>query len=470
MRKLFAFIFLLLPVIAYAFTGEVVIDGINYFIVTKGQTAEVRAGNYSGNIVIPATVEYDNVTCNVTAIGDWAFNGCRDLESISIGEKVSTIGSYSFNGCSKLTSINWPSNLTEIGFCAFTYCTALPSMTIPSSVVSIKDFAFVGCSSITNVEMSDNVKYIGDFAFQDCIRLKTVSLSHGLSSISRDVFNGCVSLESIVIPNNVTSIGYRSFFNCQNLQAVTLGDNINQIGESAFNGCASLSAITIPKSVTSIGISAFGGCVKLSYVVVPDGVTSISQNTFSGCSSLKQVIIGSSITFISDKAFAKCSDITDVYCHSESVPKTNWDVFEDSYIEYATLHVPAASVPSYKSMEPWSKFKSIVAIKDGDIPETPKCATPVITYKDGKLSFTCETEGAEFVSTISVGEAGDHYDSEITIGNVYTVTVYATKPGYDDSEKATLNFTASGLQGDVNGDGKVDVADHVKLSEIIMKQ
>ena len=149
---------------------------------------------------------------------------------------------------------------------------------------------------------------------------------------------------------------------------------------------------------------------------------------------------------------------------------TSADAFDGSYIEYATLHVPAASIPSYKSMEPWSKFKSVVAIGENEIPETPKCATPTITYKDGKLSFTCETEGAEFVSNISVGETGNHYDSEITIGNVYTVTVHATKAGFDDSEIATLSFTASGLQGDVNGDGKVDVADHVKLSDIILNQ
>lgn len=121
-------------------------------------------------------------------------------------------------------------------------------------------------------------------------------------------------------------------------------------------------------------------------------------------------------------------------------------------------------------MEPWSKFKSKVAIGDDEIPETPKCATPTITYSDGKITFSCDTEGVDFVSEITIADAKKNYSSEITIGNVYTVTVYATKPGYDDSEKATLNFTASGLQGDVNGDGQVDVADHVKLSEIIMKQ
>lgn len=460
MKRLFTFIFLLLPVIAYAFTGEVVIDGINYFIVTKGQTAEVRAGNYSGDIVIPATVEYDNVTCNVTAIGDWAFNGCKNLESISIGENVTTIGSYSFNGCSKLTSINWPSSLTEIGFCAFTYCTALPSITVPSSVVSIKDYAFVGCSGITTVEMSDNVNYIGDFAFQDCIRLKTVSLSNSLSSISRDVFNGCISLESIVLPNNVASIGYRSFYGCKKLQSIKLGNNVTQIGESAFNGCISLSSITIPKSMVSIGISAFEGCANLSYVAIPDGVTSISRNTFYGCSSLKQVIIGSSIAFISDKAFAQCSDITDVYCYSESVPNTNWDVFENSYIEYANLHVPESSIEAYSTAQPWKNFKKIVKVMpmhtlsyivDGDIYKSYQVeedATITIETEPTKEGYTFsgwseipETMPAHDVTVVgsfsinsyklTYSIDGEEYKSyEVEYGTSITVESEPTKEGY----------------------------------------
>ena len=360
MKKLFTFFFMLLPVIANAFTGEVIIDGINYFVVTKGQTAEVREHNYSGNIVIPATIEYDNVTCNVTAIGDWAFNGCKNLESITIGNNVTTIGSYAFNGCSKLTSLNLPNSLTEIGFCAFTYCTALSEISIPNSVVSIKANAFAGCSSISTIKMSENVNYIGDFAFQDCMRLKTISLPDKLSEICRDVFNGCICLESIAIPDHVTSIGYKAFYGCIRLKSVILGNEVTQIGESSFNGCVSLTDISLPNSIVSIGLSAFEGCSNLGYITIPDGVTKINRNTFYGCKNIKQIIIGSGITSISEKAFAQCSDVTDVYCYSLSVPRTNWDVFENSFIEYATLHVPESSIEAYSIVEPWKDFKNII--------------------------------------------------------------------------------------------------------------
>ena len=54
------------------------INGIWYNLVKKVQSAEVAPNNekYSGDIVIPTTVEYEGVIYNVTSIGKGAFNGC----------------------------------------------------------------------------------------------------------------------------------------------------------------------------------------------------------------------------------------------------------------------------------------------------------------------------------------------------------------------------------------------------------
>ena len=50
------------------------------------------------------------------------------------------------------------------------------------------------------------------------------------------------------------------------------------------------------------------------------------------------------------------------------------------------------------------------------------------------------------------------------------ITVYATKAGYSDSDVATrdINIAGTGIEGDVNGDGVVNAADVVKISNIIM--
>ena len=74
--------------------------------------------------------------------------------------------------------------------------------------------------------------------------------------------------------------------------------------------------------------------------------------------------IPNSVTSIAWWAFFGCSGLTDVYCYAESVPTTDANAFSDSPISSATLHVPAASVETYKVTSPWSGFGTIVAISD----------------------------------------------------------------------------------------------------------
>ena len=78
-----------LPMMASAFSGEAVVDGINYLIVTKAKTAEVRAlpnGKYTGDIVIPESIVYDGIECRVEKINNNAFQNCNSLLSVSIAE------------------------------------------------------------------------------------------------------------------------------------------------------------------------------------------------------------------------------------------------------------------------------------------------------------------------------------------------------------------------------------------------
>ena len=44
-------------------------------------------------------------------------------------------------------------------------------------------------------------------------------------------------------------------------------------------------------------------------------------------------------------------------------------------------------------------------------PEVEKCATPVVTYAEGKLSFSCETEGANYVTKLVAEDAKEYYDA-----------------------------------------------------------
>ena len=136
------------------------------------------------------------------------------------------------------------------------------------------------------------------------------------------------------------------------------------------------------------------------------------------------------------------------------------DVFNGSLIEYATLHVPLASIEAYEEKEPWKYFMEIKPLPSGG-QEVQKCAKPTITFKNGKLKFSCKTEGVEYVSEVTTDDVGKNYSNEVVMSGKYKVTVYATKAGYENSDVATLEFTlgAGGEVCDVNKDGAVDVAD-----------
>ncbi|MCR5851413.1 MAG: leucine-rich repeat domain-containing protein [Bacteroidaceae bacterium] len=89
-------------------------------------------------------------------------------------------------------------------------------------------------------------------------------------------------------------------------------------------------------------------------------LTSIEYPAFADNSSLTSVIIPKSVTNIGAAAFYRCSNLTDLYCYAENVPTTGINVFTETPIASATLHVPAGSVEKYKTTSPWSEFGNIV--------------------------------------------------------------------------------------------------------------
>ena len=322
---------------------------------------------------------------------------------------------------------------------------------------------------LSSVTIPNKVTTIGDYAFYGCRGLKTISIPTSITTIAGYAFHGCTGLTSVTIPNSVSSIGEYAFQGCTGLTSVTIPNNVSSIGWSAFSGCTGLTSVTIPNSVTTISSSVFQGCTGLTSVSIPNSVTTIYDYAFQNCSGLTSLTIGEKVSYINSSSFANCPNLADVYCLAESVPNTNSDAFGGSYIEYATLHVPSASLSNYSNAVPWKNFGSKVAIGGGEIPETQKCAKPTITFKDGKLTFTCATEGVEYISEITAPAMTKKYDNEISLSSTYTVTVFATKVGYINSDKASIVIQAnSGIKGDLTEDGKVDVADHVELSKIIM--
>lgn len=177
------------------------VGGISYSVNTTNKTASVVSnyyGAYSGNIIIPETIIYDNTTYSVTSIGEDAFYGCSGLTSAIIGNSVKSIGESAFDSCSGLTSVTIGNSVKSIGEGAFRYCSGLTSVTIPNSVTFIGEDAFSDCSGLTSVTIPNAVISIGYGAFSDCSGLTSVTIGNSVTSIGEIAFYGCSGLTKLV--------------------------------------------------------------------------------------------------------------------------------------------------------------------------------------------------------------------------------------------------------------------------------
>jgi uncharacterized protein YjdB len=294
-------------------SAQVEINGIYYSLSSNGATV-VHHGycHYSGSIVIPSTVTYNNTIYKVTAIASKAFI-MDGITSVSIGSNVKTIGDCAFQYCDELTSVTIGSRVQNIGSSAFEQCTSITSVKIPSSVTTIGECAFVHCKALKSVTIGKNVKSIGRGAFSNCSALKSVTIPDSVTTIGEIAFSGCSSLTSVTIGNGVTYINSYFLSGCSSLTSVTIGNGVTAVGERAFSGCSALKSVNIPDGVETIGKEAFSGCSSLTSITIPNSVISIGENAFYNCKGLKSVTIGNGLKTSDNGAFSSCSSLNAVH-------------------------------------------------------------------------------------------------------------------------------------------------------------
>ena len=311
---------------------------------------------------------------SVTSIGDYAFEYCSGLTSVTIGNSVTSIGSGAFLGCSGLTSIEIPNSVTSIGSSAFSDCSSLTSVTIPNSVTSIGDNAFENfCNIVYNGTAtgspwgarSINGYVDGYLVYSDNTKTTLLACSSAAqgeivipNSVTRIVsyaFSDCSGLTSVTIPNSVTSIGYDAFYGCSAVKlrgdglklgyvdnclvyaydydyviGINIDDSTRLISDNLLSGrCMSgnfenLKAITVSKNnpnYCSVDGVLFNKnkTTLIRFPVgrggrysIPNSVTSIGEEAFACCDGLTSVTIPNSVTSIGSYAFAGCDGLTSV--------------------------------------------------------------------------------------------------------------------------------------------------------------
>ena len=275
-----------------------------------------------GNIVLPSSVNYSDITYSVTSIGSYAFYHCSGLTGdLTIPNSVTSIGGYAFCDCTGFTGgLTIGNSVMTIGYGAFSGCSGFTnSLGIPNSVTIINDFAFDGCSGFTgSLTIGNSVTSIGCGSFADCQGFTgTLIIPNSIIIINQAAFRGCIGFTgSLTIPNSVTLVGGNAFQDCCGFVSVTIPSSVTSIGFGVFYGCSGLVSAAIPNSVTSIDGNAFYGCSGLTSITIPNSVTSIESHAFYGCSGLTSITIPNSVTSIGDGAFSACSGLEQIVVES----------------------------------------------------------------------------------------------------------------------------------------------------------
>ena len=191
-------------------------DDINYEITSS---TEVTVLDYIGSttaIEIPETVDDNDKTYTVTAIGADAFRE-NNLTEVTLSSTVTSIASGAFRD-NRLTSV-----------------------VIPDGVATIENGAFAN-NQLTSVVIPDGVTNIGAEAFVNNA-LESVTIPGSVTTIESDAFRDN-QLTSVVIPDGVTSIGNSTFRN-NHLTVVALSSTVTSIGGNAFKGNQGLALVTV---------------------------------------------------------------------------------------------------------------------------------------------------------------------------------------------------------------------------------
>ena len=467
---------LLGSVMANAYDFEV--GGIYYNIISATDlTAEVTNGDnkYTGDVIIPSTVNYKSRDLAVIAIGASAFYGCDGLTYISIPDSVRRIGAGAFDNCTSLKEVRIENGYTNLEL-EHSNHTSFSSSN--DNVRYYDRYGLFHDCPLERLYVGRDLRYkLGKIyggnsgyvyfyyydhsPFYNNTELKVVTIGDCVSTIGESLFAKCSTLENIIISNNVTSIGSGAFFNCSSIRNITIPKNVTLIGNRAFSNCTSLKELHIEDGGTEIEMgygerykdedryyglfhdcpleslyigrnltykvieqggtnyyfdSPFGKIKTLKSVTIGDSVTAIGVELFNECRNLTCAIIGNNVKEIKNKAFNRCDSL------NISIPNSVTTI-GDLVFEYC-CSITDITIPNSVEKIGYAVFSNCTSLKYVKIEDSK-------TYLTGdyrKRQFdNCPIEELYLGrNTMDIGINLNNIKS-LTIGNLVTnVDIYGT--------------------------------------------
>ena len=434
MRKFYSFVLLMLlsmtlcGIVAVAQT--VTVDNIVYRVYTQLGEAKLTDGkSATGNVVIPAEVEYDGKKYSVVAVGQ-----------------------RSFNKNTAITSVELPASVNDIETCAFYGCTGLVSITGGAETFeNVGQFAFRDTPWLANFPAEDGQKYwkgwiigtdlpegfdelhikegtVGKVQDSGYLQGKTIYLPKSFGYFYPDD----IQIEKFVVDKEnptLSSDDYGAVYYKNYSELYSSESGYIYLTGQILKGVPTnspLDAFEVAEGTVAIGTSAcqYG---NFESITVPEGCEALKVYSFSNLKRCKYIELPSTLKYwqLSDP---QGDDNLEIVLKAKEVPEPDRDSdYRFRGCSHVTLYVPKESLEKYLADSRYNgKFKEIKAIPDN------------VTLK------------------------GDvNGDGKVNAADVTTVYNYIANP---EATGLTLDKV------DINGDGNVNATDITDLYNIIQME
>lgn len=350
-----------------------------------------------------------------------AFSVCSNLEEVVIPEnsKLSYIGEWTFNRCTKLKSITLPKALRKIGAGSFYECNSIKNLDLPEGLESVDDDAFTGIS-ITKLHIPSTCTYFRNI--NDMFELESITVAEGNPEYTviddvmiyqnEEIYLYPLAKKDTVyhVPEGIMVCGL-AFTNAQYLKELDIGNNnayglgkvlcditvgrenpwyiedegliynaegtvleripasktgeikvkegvkyvkdyvawkascsaiifpegVIEVGEYAFANCSNLKAVEFSKGIEYMGPELFLKS-SIEKVKFPQDLKVVSQGMFIACENLKSIRIPASVQSIEHSVFGDCSSLKEIYFEG-TIPEIAEGTFNNEYSNEDPINV-----------------------------------------------------------------------------------------------------------------------------------
>lgn len=199
-------------------------DGLLYRIYESEEIPYAEVYGYAleddSEVLIPDSIVRDGFAYPVTSIANYAFNNCKEIVSVTIGNNIKKINEGAFYECYNLKSVQMSDSVHSIGGFAFGRCSKLEKIRLSQSLDYIFYAAF-SYSGLTELTLPYSLKIIAEDAFRSCNNLQSITIQSDLR-IDKEAFNGCENIKEIYYNSPMFGKSSKNIFNNDIYNTATL--------------------------------------------------------------------------------------------------------------------------------------------------------------------------------------------------------------------------------------------------------